>query len=155
GVPLHELGALLDGLRGLPELRIDGVMTHLSSAESDPAFTRLQLERFSEALATIRAAGYHPRFVHAANSAGTYGFPEARQSLVRVGLALYGVTPAPGHGAGLMPAMRLRTEVLALRELPAGSPVGYEQTHVTTRATRVATVPIGYGDGLMRAASNR
>ena len=51
--------------------------------------------------------------------------------------------------------MRLRTEVLALRELPPGSPVGYDQTHVTTRTTRVATVPIGYGDGLLRAASNR
>jgi alanine racemase len=158
GVPLHELGAFLEQLRALPELRIDGVMTHLSSAENDPVFTRLQLERFAGAVRAIRAAGHAPRMVHAANSAGTFGFPEARQSLVRVGLALYGVSPALRGGAtgdGLIPAMRLRTEVLALRELPPGSPVGYDQTHVTTRMTRVATVPIGYGDGLMRAASNR
>lgn len=155
GVPVHELGAFLEQMRALPALRIDGVMTHLSSAENDPVFTRLQLERFADAVRAIRAAGHAPRMVHAANSAGTFGFPEARQSLVRVGLALYGVSPAPGHGDGLIPAMRLRSEVLALRELPPGSPVGYDQTHVTTRTTHVATVPIGYGDGLMRAASNR
>jgi alanine racemase len=155
GVPLHELSALLDALAGLPRLRLEGVMTHLSSADSDPAFTQAQLARFELALAQVRARGFSPRFVHAANSAGTYCFGDARQNLVRVGIALYGVPPAPGEGATLQPVMNLRSEVLALRELPAGSAVGYDQTYRTTRDTRIATVPIGYGDGLMRAASNR
>jgi alanine racemase len=70
-------------------------------------------------------------------------------------VALYGVPPAPGFGAALRPVMSLRTEVLALRELPAASPIGYDQTFRTSRPSRIATVPIGYGDGLMRAASNR
>jgi alanine racemase len=155
GVPVTELAAMLDALARHDNLRIDGVMTHLSSADSDPTFTRKQLERFADAVALIRARGHAPRVLHAANSAGTYGFPDARFGLVRPGLALYGVPPAPGSGGELAPVMRLRSEVLALRELPAGSPVGYDQTYVTARPTRIATVPIGYGDGLMRAASNR
>ena len=155
GVAVHELGAVLEGMRALPSVRIDGVMTHLSSADSDAAFTRLQLDRFDAAVRLVRAAGHSPRFIHAANSAGTYAFAEARHNLVRVGLALYGVAPAAGHGEDLRPALRLRTEVLALRDLPEGSPVGYDRTFVTQRASRVATVPIGYGDGLLRAASNR
>lgn len=155
GIPVAELSAVLDAFAKLKGLRIDGALTHLSSADTDPAFTRKQLERFADAVALIRARGHAPRVLHAANSAGTYCFPEARRDLVRVGLALYGVPPAPGQGDALVPAMRLRSEVLALRELPAGSAVGYDQTYVTARPTRIATVPIGYGDGLMRAASNR
>jgi alanine racemase len=136
-------------------VRLDGVMTHFSSAESDPAFTAAQLERFEAALRTVRARGFAPRWVHAANSAGTFCLPAARFDLVRVGLALYGVPPSPEHGAELRPVMSLRSEVLALRELPAGSAVGYDQTYRTTRPSRIATIPIGYGDGLLRAASNR
>jgi alanine racemase len=155
GVALSELPALLDAVHAMPEVRIDGVMTHFSSAESDPDFTREQLQRFGEAVALVRARGFAPRLVHAANSAGTYCLPEARPNLVRVGLALYGVAPAPVQDAKLLPVMSLRTEVLALRDLPAGSPVGYDQTFRTARPSRIATVPIGYGDGLLRAASNR
>jgi alanine racemase len=155
GVPMHELGALLDGLRAVPDLRIDGVMTHLSSADSDAAFTRAQLDQFEHALRAIRAAGHAPKLVHAANSAGALGYVEARHSLARVGIALYGVAPVDGQAPGLQPAMRLRTEVLALRDLPVGSAVGYDQTFRAPRPCRIATVPIGYGDGLMRAASNR
>jgi alanine racemase len=155
GVPVAELPALLDALGALPNLRIDGLMTHLSSADSDPTFTREQLARFEAALHEARDRGFAPRFVHAANSAGTYGFVEAHHNLVRVGLALYGVPPAREQGATLLPVMSLRTEILALRELPAGSPVGYDQTYRTSSPSRIATVAIGYGDGLLRAASNR
>jgi alanine racemase len=155
GVLPEELPELLEAMRGLPDIRLDGVMTHFSSADSDDAVTRAQLARFQVALHTIRAAGFAPRLVHAANSAGTCRLPEARFDLVRVGLALYGVPPAPGHGEDLRAVMSLRSEVLALRELPAGSAVGYDQTYRTTRTSHIATVPIGYGDGLLRAASNR
>ena len=155
GVPVDELGAWLEAVRALPNLRIEGVMTHLASADSDPEFTALQLRRFDEALATVRAAGHTPRWVHAANSAGTYLHPEAQRDLVRVGLALYGVAPAPEAQPELRPVMALRSEVLALRDLPAGGGVGYDQTYHASRPSRIATVPIGYGDGLMRAGSNR
>jgi alanine racemase len=155
GIQVSELGALLDALRQLPELRIEGVMTHFAGADADPAYTRTQLERFHAGVEAIRAHGHTPRLLHAANSAAAYNHPESRLNIVRVGLALYGVAPAPSALDTLQPVMRLRSEVLALRELPAGSPVGYDQTYTTSRPSRIATVPIGYGDGLMRAASNR
>lgn len=154
GVQLDELGPLLDALDGLP-VRLDGVMTHLSSADSDAAATRGQLERFEAAVATLRARGHAPRFVHAANSAATYLHEASRYDLVRTGLATYGVAPHGASDSGLTPVMSVRTELIALRELPAGAPVGYDQTFRAARPSRIATVPMGYGDGLMRSASNR
>jgi alanine racemase len=157
GVPLDELSALLDVLAAFPNVRLDGVLTHLSSADSDPVETNTQLDRFEHALSAIAARGYQPRIVHAANSAAALSHPRARHDLSRVGLALYGVAPegCEAIAAQLKPVMRVVTELLALRELPEGSPVGYDQTFRTARRSIVGTVPMGYGDGLMRAASNR
>lgn len=154
GVPLDRLPAMLDGLAALPALRVEGLMTHLASADSDPAMTALQLERFAHAETLVRARGHQPRFVHASNSAGTYARTSNEHNLVRVGVALYGVAPMPGVGHDLMPAMQVRTQVIALRELPVGAPVGYGSTFRAQRPTRIATVAIGYGDGLLRAAGH-
>jgi alanine racemase len=155
GVPMASLGAFLTAIGGLASIRVRGVLTHLSSADADDAITSTQLDRFDAALAEVRRHGHAPECVHAANSAATYRCARARHSLVRVGLALYGASPAPGVGGGLVPAMRVRTEVLALRSLPAGAPIGYGGTFRTTRASYIATLPIGYGDGLLRSASGR
>jgi len=155
GVTMEGLPALLSELEKMPGLRIDGLMTHLSSADSDPAFTREQIKRFAGARELLLQRGHQPRLAHLANSAGAFGFPEARADMVRPGIALYGVCPLAGLEAGLKPALRLVTGVISVRELPAGTAVGYNQTHVTARPSRIATVAIGYGDGLMRAASNR
>ena len=160
GVEPARLGALLDDM---PEaVRIDGVMTHLSSADSDDAATREQLARFEVALREIRARGHAPGLVHAANSAGTFNYPGSRYGMVRAGIALYGVRPAIPAGAeplagegALRPVMSLRSEVIAIRELAVGESVGYDRTFTASRPSRIATVPIGYGDGLLRAASNR
>ncbi len=156
GVPLAELPSVLEGLALLPQVRIEGLMTHLASADSDPEMTREQLERFAGAERLVRAAGHAPRFVHSANSAGTYTVNSAgTHNLVRVGIALYGVPPLPGIAPDLRPAMRVRSQIIALRELPAGASVGYNATFRTARKSRIATVAIGYGDGLLRAAGNR
>jgi alanine racemase len=155
GVQLGELGAMLDALDRMPSVRLEGVMTHLSSADSDAVETRAQLERFDQAVATLRNRGHKPRFVHAANSAGTYMHEHARYDLVRTGLVTYGIAPSGSHAEGLTPVMSVRTELIALRELPVGAPVGYDQTFRTARPSRIATVPMGYGDGLMISASNR
>jgi alanine racemase len=155
GVPLGALDAFLDGLARFPAARVDGVMTHLSSADGDEAYTRDQLDRFRDALARIRARGHAPRTVHAANSPATLAHPGARFDMVRPGIVLFGAPPAPHLGADLRPAMRLRTEVIALRDLAPGDSVGYGRTFRAPVAMRLATVPMGYGDGLMRLVSNR
>ncbi|MDD9938555.1 MAG: alanine racemase [Myxococcales bacterium] len=160
GVEPARLAALLDAMPAA--IRIDGVMTHLSSADSDDAATREQLARFEEALRQIRSRGHAPTLVHAANSAATFNYPGCRFDMVRAGIALYGVRPAVPTGAEpdaaegtLRPVMSLRSEVIAVRELSVGESVGYDRTFTATRPSRIATVPIGYGDGLLRAASNR
>lgn len=155
GVAPDELEPLVRALDRTPLVRIDGVMTHLSSADTDADETRAQLSRFDAAVAYLHDHGHRPRFMHAANSAATYMHPAARYDLVRTGLALYGISPGDTQDTDLTPVMAVRTELIALRDLPAGSPVGYDQTFRTLRASRIATVPMGYGDGLMRSASNR
>ncbi len=155
GVPCETLDTFLEALAAIPTARIDGVMTHLASADTDPEMTALQITRFEAALRLVRAAGHRPRVVHAANTAATFRHPEACYQMVRPGIALFGYPGAPGTGEDLMPAMRLRSEIIHLRDLPVGATVGYGGTFRACRPTRVATVPVGYGDGLLRASSNR
>ncbi len=159
GVPMPVLADFLAGLAKVPHARVDGLMTHFASADGDDAFTKEQLRRFAEARALLAAHGHAPRIVHAANSAGLFRHPEARFDMVRPGIALFGVQAWPSRVAGeasaLRPTMRLRTEVIALRDLPIGATVGYGGRFRAERPTRIATVPVGYGDGLLRAVSNR
>ncbi len=155
GVPCRKLDAFLDLLDDLPRLRVEGVMTHLASADHDDEATAEQLDRFEEALMRIRARGHRPTVTHAANSAGTLRHPRAHYDLVRPGIALFGHPGAPGVDVDLRPAMRLRTEVISLRTLEPGERVGYDGTFRASVTTRIATLPVGYGDGYFRALSNR
>ncbi len=165
GAPERELDALFDALGRCPEVRVDGFMTHFACADGDdPEATREQLRRFDRARALAAARGIEPRVVHAANSAAMLRFPETRMSLVRPGIALYGVSPfgdpkadddRASDAPALKPVMRVRTEVVALRELPVGERIGYGHTWTAERPSVVATVPMGYADGLPRSLSNR
>jgi alanine racemase len=150
-----ELARAAPRLAAMPHVTVEGLMTHLASADLDePGFTLVQLERFARARALALEAGLRPQVLHAANSAGAFRFPEARFDLVRPGITLYGVAPFPHAGPALLPAFRLRTEILALREVSAGAPVGYAGAYVAGRPTVVATVPIGYADGFFRRLSS-
>jgi len=140
---------------------LEGVWTHLANAEDpeDP-FTDLQLERFSGVLDQLRGAGVSPGLVHAANSAGRLSRTDAWFDAVRVGVALYGVSPGPGvdaatRGLGLRPALSLRSAVSFVKRLAAGEAVSYGLTYRLERAATVGTVPVGYADGYPRALSNR
>ena len=157
GVPMAQLDDFLSGFEAIAGATIEGVMTHLAAAESDDAFTARQLDAFDDALGRIQARGHRPRWRHAANSAATLRHPRARYDLVRAGGALWG---HPGYDAAQSPvpvrmAMRLRTEVVSLRDIEPGATVGYGGTFRATRPSRIATLPVGYGDGLVRFQSNR
>lgn len=154
GVQPRELPRFLDELEGIGNVRVAGVMTHLAAAESDPDFTSEQLRRFGESVELVKARGHTLTMLHAANSAGS-ARADARFDMVRPGLALYGVAPPTFSGADLKLAVRLRSLVIALRTIEAGDTVGYDRTFVATRRTRIATVPLGYGDGLLWRATGR
>jgi alanine racemase len=155
GVPYDLVELFLDGLEAHPRVRIAGVMTHLAAADTDFEFTALQLARFGEAVSRIRARGHAPETIHAANTPGTFLHPTSRYDQVRPGISLFGYAPGAEEGKSLRPAMRLRTEIIALRDLVPGATVGYDRTFHAEHPMRLATVPMGYGDGLMRHLSNR
>ena len=162
GVPVPELAAFLDRLEQLGGLEIDGVMTHLAEAEArERGMTAQQLEAFAASLTMIRARGHKPRWIHAANSAalltGQRLEGEEGASLVRPGLMLYGCTPGPGLEAGwnLEPVMSFETEISFLKSVPSGARLSYGATWEAARPSRIATLPVGYGDGYARALGNR
>ncbi|MDH3652652.1 MAG: alanine racemase [Myxococcales bacterium] len=155
GVPLGELSAFLRQLRRFPSIRIAGLMTHLSTADVDPQYVAEQLAGFAQARGLVRRFGHEPSVLHVANSAALFRHPESHFDWVRPGLALYGYPGADEIDAPLRPALRWRTEVLRVRTLQVGESVGYGRSFRAPRETRLATIPVGYGDGLLRSASNR
>lgn len=159
GVPFDRVEAFLDQLVGLEHLRVDGLMSHLSESEAaEPAFTELQLDRFDAAVATARSRGLEPRWIHAANSGALLGGRQrAGYTLARSGISLYGCPPDDSDpaGFGLRPVLSLRTRALFVKDVPAGTPVSYGRTWTTQRPSRLATLPIGYGDGWLRSLSGR
>ncbi len=144
-------------LNALPNVYVSGLMTHFAEADTpDLTSMRAQLKAFEATLLDLRARSAAPVVVHAANSAATWrglGLYDA----VRPGLAMYGAPSAVGElllgDAALRPALRLRTEIVDLRQVQAGGAVGYGGAGRVTRTSRVATVPIGYADGYVRAHS--
>jgi alanine racemase len=155
GVPLGELDGFARTLAALPEVKLEAVMTHFACAESDGESVAHQLERFERGCDVLRAHGLEVRRRHAANTAATIAHPSARFDLVRPGIGLFGMAPGVSSDVRLEPAMRVRTEIVALRTLDKGQSVGYGATWTAPRASQVATIPMGYGDGLSRALSNR
>ncbi len=141
------------------EVNVVGVWSHLAHADApDHPTTDKQEELFLEALAVAEQAGLHPELRHLANSAATLTRPSSHFDLVRPGIAVYGLTPVPQNGGpdvyGLRPAMRVSARVVLVKTAAAGSGVSYGHRYTTTRETRLALVPLGYADGIPRAATN-
>lgn len=143
---------ILKELELLPNLEIEGIGSHLPSADEDEEFTHAQIARFAEVLRALGGPGRF-RWRHLSNSAGLLGYDRGSCNLARPGLMLYGISPLAGHEEALKNVMSLKSRVTLIRTLPAGHGVSYGRAFVTTRPTRVATVGIGYGDGYPRHVS--
>ncbi|MBW2457710.1 MAG: alanine racemase [Deltaproteobacteria bacterium] len=162
GVREEGLGDVLAALRAAPELQLGGLMTHLACADSESLDqTHEQLAAFERATDVVHQLGFRPAVRHAANSAALLRAPRTHFDVVRPGIAVFGVHPCPSgshesaRAANLRPVMRVLSEVVALRELPVGQALGYDHSWRATRPSRIATIPMGYADGLSRALSNR
>ncbi|MGN6200692.1 alanine racemase [Humibacter sp.] len=137
-------------------LQVTGIFSHLSGtdAESDVG----QADAFDRGLAEAARAGLDPELVHLAASGAALTLPRARYNMVRIGIAMYGVSPFPERDPsefGLSPAMTLRSRVVAVRRIPQGQGVSYGHTYRAPRDTTLALVPVGYADGVPRQASGR
>ena len=152
GAPPDQLAALVASVAERPSLRLAGVFTHLAVAdEPDRDATGYQLARFDAALASV--ADVDVPVVHAVNSAGALVAPGARHSFVRLGIAMYGISPGPDVDhltTELRPALALKARVSLVKRVEAGTHVSYGWRHRFDRPTTVATVPIGYADGVPR-----
>jgi alanine racemase len=162
---MHRIGArpvdavaLARQIASSPALALDGVMTHLAIAdEPDDPYTARQLDAFEGVLRDLRQERIEPSLVHAANSAGAMAHRRGRYSMVRAGIATYGIVPGPGvaHLAvTLRPAMALKSRVSFVKRLSAGERISYELRHRFEHNTTVATVPLGYADGVPRRLSS-
>jgi alanine racemase len=161
GVDVDDVDEVVAVLTTSPHIELEGLFTHFSVADgtSDEhrAFTAQQIEQFLGVVAKLETRGVRPSILHAANSAGALGYPRARLSMVRVGLALYGYLPDPWLGEALdalgeelRPVLTLRSKVVARRRAPAGDRPSYGRRRELLRESTIVTVPFGYADGYPR-----
>lgn len=147
-------------LRALGRVEIEGLYSHYASADDlSSDAPEEQYARFVQFVEALRAEGLLPPIVHLSNSAGAMRYPERSFSAVRLGIALYGLSPAPGFadhfGIPLRPVLSLRSIVAQLVDVAPGTAVSYGGTYVAPSPRRLATVPVGYGDGYDRRFSNK
>jgi alanine racemase len=164
GAAPEHLAALAAEIAGDPWLQLEGVWTHLPVADGEAAedrsYTEDQLDLFDRLVAELAAAGIRAPLVHAANTAGSIAFARSRHDMVRCGIGLYGYLPGgtvrrafeeQAAGETLRPAMALKARVVAVRELDAGERPSYGRRRPLAARALVATVPIGYADGVPRS----
>ncbi|MBI2708798.1 MAG: alanine racemase [Actinobacteria bacterium] len=156
GAPPEDAVALARMVALRPELELASVWTHCAVAdEPEHPLTSLQLERFEAVVSELEAAGLRPPELHVANSAAALSLPGARFDMVRCGISLYGIDPSPAL-AGLVdlrPALRLVSHVGLVKRVDAGEALSYGQRYRLERPSTIATVPIGYADGVRRSWS--
>ena len=163
GISPENLPALLDQVRNLKNLKIEAVSTHFSSADDeDLSVTQAQLEKFQTALTILQKEGVHTPIVHCANTSALFKFPESHFNMVRPGLILYGVLPSPSlqpvidQGENpFQPVMQWKSQIILLKPIAKNQPVSYSGSFTTQRDSLIATLPIGYADGLHRMLSNK
>lgn len=161
GVSLAELPALAARIASSSVIELQGVFSHLSESEIlDSPVAPAQRANFERAIELLAAAGLHPRYRHLANTAATVARPDTWNNMVRPGLVLYGYNlKCEGPGAAeaalpVRPVLTWKTRIIALRDIATGTPVGYNQRWHATRPTRLAVIPVGYGDGFSRHLSH-
>lgn len=158
GTPWQEAAEFVALVQGLPHLKIASIYSHLATADSpDPTVMRQQRDRFEEALALIKTTGMTPPRLHLANSAAALSDPTLHYDMVRVGLATYGLYPAPHLKPviDLKPVMKVKARVTQVKNISAGTGVSYGHQFVASRDMRLAAIAIGYADGVPRNLSNK
>ncbi|MCE5258164.1 MAG: alanine racemase [Chloroflexi bacterium] len=157
GLMPEEVLLFMQMLHKLPRLQVDGIFTHMSSAdEADPAYTLGQLRLFDGVLEQLQRSALTPPHIHAANSAALLRYPQSRYNLVRPGIALFGLNPS---SAAVLPAdfkaaLSFKSQIAQVKQMPTGSAVSYGRKFTTQRPSRIAVIPVGYADGFRRTPHN-
>jgi alanine racemase len=158
GVNWQEATAFVQLVHSLPELQIASVYSHFATADDpDPTIMRQQQQRFQQVVANLRDAGIYPPRLHLCNTAAMLTDANLHYDLVRPGLGIYGLYPAPHlqHRIDLRPVMQVKARITQVKVIAGGTGISYGHSFVTPTDMRVATVAIGYADGVPRGLSNR
>jgi len=154
GVRPEELSQFLSELITFKNIEMKGAMTHLPSLHTEHGDdSHNQIERFHNLVSTVREAGLDPRYIHSSKSASIQNCPLSHMNLVRPGIMLYG--SGNYSGLDLRPVMKLKSEIIQIRQVPEETRISYSGTFITKRPSTIATIPIGYADGYMRSLSNK
>jgi alanine racemase len=153
GLLPDQVAPFVLALLELPGLHLEGIFTHFSVADSDPDYTRWQVDRFRQVLNDLAEAGVEIPVVHAANSAAILSLPESHFGMVRLGIAMYGLHPSADAPCppDFRPALAFKTQVAQVKTLSPGSYVSYGNAYQTSGEQRIAVIPVGYADGFRRA----
>jgi len=157
GMHYAKAADIFERLAPLKNITIVGIYSHFACADSpDSNYTELQFTRFKQILAEAKKWNITPEFQHISCSGSILYYPESTCNMVRTGLAMYGLYPDLNSPKtlNLKPVLSFKSRIVFLKTIPAGEPVSYGGTFVTTRETRIATIPVGYGDGYTRRLSN-
>lgn len=151
GVPLSELPEFLEEIKRLTNIKVEGLMSHIASADNpkDP-LNKIQVKNFEKALSLCKRNGIKPKWIHLQNSDGLINLKNVNLNIARVGLALYGISP----DIKLKPALTLKSKIIQIKTLEKGGRVGYSGTFTSKTQTKVAILPLGYNDGLDRRLSS-
>ena len=155
GVLHHEAKQLIEDIRKLKYIDIEGLFTHFALADTSRDFTRHQIDLFDRLVSDLEKEGIDIPLKHAANSMGAIGYKMSHFNMVRPGLVIYGLYPRQSLNIKLKPVLSLMTKVMFIKRMPKGSGVSYGHEYVTGIDTRIAVLPIGYGDGYPRNLSNK
>jgi alanine racemase len=165
GVYADDIIAMAKHIRALPCVTINGIFTHLAESESeDPTFTFEQLNRFNQLLQQLDDLGFDIPLKHMTCSAATSVYKQCHQTLVRMGIGTYGLWPSEENKQmtiqqhptfSIKPILNWKTKIIQIKDIPAGSYIGYDRTHQVPHASRIAILPVGYWDGLDRGLSNK
>lgn len=155
GIRYREAHKLVEKISRLKGIDIRGVFTHLPCADLNKKFTFYQIDLFDKLVKALSRRGIKIPLVHAANSIGLINYKNSHFNMVRPGLIIYGLYPKEGLKARLKPVLSLKTKVVFVKRVPRGFGISYGHSYITKKATKIATLPIGYGDGYPRNLSNK
>lgn len=156
GLQPQDTVAFIQRVRKLPNIQIEGIYTHFSSADTNREYTNQQIEKWNHVLEELKQIGIHLKYVHSSASSGILNFSNASYNLVRPGIILYGYLPDESLKGilDLKPSTKLKSTVAFLKTVEQGKSISYGRTYITSRRTKIATIPMGYADGLRRMLSN-
>ena len=154
GININNLNNFIDKLT--PNIEVEGIYTHLSSADIDYNYTNEQLDIFKKAIDIVKRKT-NLKYIHAAASNGIVNFKESYYNLVRVGIIMYGYPSADDtlHKIEIKPIAKLKSKIVFLKTVPKNTSISYGRSYITNKETKVATIPIGYADGFRRELSNK